>query len=234
MKDVFGKAILDYQEGNYSEDLITSTSISEEDQLPIPYLFRNFETMPNLEQIALNLAKGNVLDVGCGAGSHSLYLRSKGFEVKSIDISEGAVKACKLRGLENVHQIHIMEEVETFDTLLLLMNGSGIFQSLAHTPMVLRHLKSLLNPNGQILIDSSDIRYMYEDSDGGFWVDTNITYYGELDYTVSYKGVSDTFPWMYIDFENLSIACQQTGLMCELVKEGSHYDFLARITKNNI
>ena len=72
--DLFGKAILDYQLGNYTEDIITETSISEEDILPLPYLFRNYDEMPKIEQKALQMAKGKVLDVGCGSGSHSLYL----------------------------------------------------------------------------------------------------------------------------------------------------------------
>jgi SAM-dependent methyltransferase len=230
MKDVFGTAILDYQQGNYTEDLVTSTSISEEDVLPISYLFRDFSEMPALEQTALKLSKGSVLDVGCGAGSHSLYLTSKGLEVKSIDISEGAIKTCQLRGLKNAQVLDVMNETKAFDTLILLMNGSGIFQSLAHTPQVLNHLKTLLNPEGQILIDSSDIKYMYQDEDGGYWMDTNKEYYGELDYTVGYKGKEATFSWMYLDFENLKIACNQVGLKCELVKEGPHFDFLAKLS----
>ena len=231
MKDVFGSAILDYQKGNYTEDLVTSTSISEEDTLPLPYLFRGFSEMPSLEQTALNLSKGFILDIGCGAGSHSLHLVSKGLKVKSIDISEGAIKACQLRGLNTAQVLDVMDESATFDTLLLLMNGSGIFQSLAHTPLVLSHLKSLLNPEGQILIDSSDIKYMYQDDDGGYWMDTNKEYYGELDYTVRYKGEEDTFSWMYLDFERLKIACAQVGLTCELVEEGPHFDFLAKLTQ---
>jgi SAM-dependent methyltransferase len=229
MNDVFGSAILDYQEGNYTEDLVTSTSISEEDTLALPYLFRTFSEMPSLEQTALKLSKGRVLDIGCGAGSHSLHLISKGLNVKSIDISEGAIKACQLRGLKSAHVLDVMNETATFDTLLLLMNGSGIFQSLAHTPLVLNHLKTLLNPEGQILIDSSDIKYMYEDDDGGYWMDTNKAYYGELDYTVRYKGKEATFSWMYLDFEHLKIACNQVGLKCELIEKGPHYDFLARL-----
>ena len=232
MKDVFGTAILDYQQGNYTEDLVTSTSISEEDSLPLPYLFRGFLEMPRLEQIALNLSVGTILDVGCGAGSHSLHLISKGLQVKSIDISEGAIKACQLRGLKNAQVLDVMNETASFDTLLLLMNGSGIFQSLAHTPLVLSHLKTLLNPEGQILIDSSDIKYMYQDDDGGYWMDTNKEYYGELDYTVRYKGEEATFSWMYLDFERLKIACNQVGFTCELVEEGPHFDFLARLTVN--
>ena len=230
MKDVFGTAILDYQQGNYTEDLITSTSISEDDSLPLPYLFREFSEMPRLEQIALNLSVGSVLDVGCGAGSHSLYLISKGLEVKSIDISKGAIKACQLRGLKNAQVLDVMDETASFDTLILLMNGSGIFQSLAHTPLVLNHLKTLLNPGGQILIDSSDIKYMYQDEDGGYWMDSHKEYYGELDYKVSYKGEEATFSWMYLDFERLKIACNQVGLTCELVEEGPHFDFLAKLS----
>ena len=230
MNDVFGSAILDYQEGNYTEDLVTSTSISEDDTLPLPYLFRAFSEMPSLEQTALKLSKGSVLDVGCGAGSHSLYLSSKGLDVKSIDISEGAIKACHLRGLKNAHVLDVMKETASFDTLLLLMNGSGIFQSLAHTPLVLNHLKTLLYSEGQILIDSSDIKYMYQDDDGGFWMDTNKDYYGELDYTLRYKGEEATFSWMYLDFEHLKTACAQVGLECKLVEEGPHFDFLAKLT----
>lgn len=230
MKDIFGKAILDYQNGNYTEDIITSTSISDEDALPISYLFRNFSEMPNIEKKALKLVKGKTLDVGCGAGSHSLYLQKKGFDIKSIDISKGAIETCKLRGLKNALVCDILDETETFDTILMLMNGSGFFKSLAETPQILNHLKTLLNKNGQILIDSSDIKYMYEDEDGGIWIDTNSDYYGELEYHVKYKGETESFTWMYLDFDNLKTACAIVGLQCELVIEGEHYDFLARIS----
>ena len=99
MKDLFGKALLDFQNGNYSEDITTSTNISDEDALPLPYLFRDYKDMPKLEQKALKLSKGSVLDVGCGSGSHSIYLQEKGFKVKAIDISKGAIEVTKQRGV---------------------------------------------------------------------------------------------------------------------------------------
>ena len=71
---------------------------------------------------------------------------------------------------------------------------------------------------------------MYEDDDGGYWMDTNKDYYGELDYTVRYKDEEATFSWMYLDFERLKIACDQVGLQCELVEQGPHFDFLAKLT----
>ncbi|MDO7174078.1 class I SAM-dependent methyltransferase [Mariniflexile sp. AS56] len=230
MKDLFGKALLDYQNGDYTEDLITSTNISEEDELPLPYLFRGFNEMPKLEKKALKLAKGQILDVGCGAGSHSLYLQEQGFQVKSIDISKGAIEVAKQRGVLHAEVKDILDETDTFDTILLLMNGTGIFQELAEVSKYISHLKSLLKPNGQILMDSSDIKYMYEDEDGGVWMDMNAAYHGELDYFLSYKGEKETpMKWLYLDLEKLQFACETVGLTCELVMEGKHFDYLARL-----
>jgi len=231
MKDLFGQALLDYQNGNYTEDIITSTNISEEDILPIPYLFRSYAEMPNIEQKALDLAQGTVLDVGCGAGSHSLYLQQKGYKVKSIEISKGAIEVCKQRGIKNVEVKNILDQTETFDTILLLMNGTGVFEDLANVPRYLKHLKQLLNPKGQILIDSSDIKYMYKEEDGSYWIDANANYYGELDYYVSYKGEDeDAFKMLYLDFDTLKSNCKTVGLQYEIVLEGKHFDYLAKLT----
>ena len=231
MKDLFGKALLDYQSGNYFEDLITWTNISDEDELPLPYLFRDYSEMPKLEQKALQLATGTILDVGCGAGNHALWLQDKGFEVKAIDNSKGAIDVSIKRGVINAKLKSLLEETETFDTILLLMNGTGIFQELSQVSKYLKHLKSLLKPNGQILIDSSDISYMYEDEDGGMWIDINSQYPGELDYYLSYKGEQEApMKWLYLDFETLKTACLTVGLICEKALDGEHYDYLAKLT----
>lgn len=231
MKDILGKALLDYQKGQHVENIITATNISSDDVLPISYLFRSFKDMPKIEQKALQLAKGNVLDIGCGAGSHSLYLQEKGFDIKAIDISKGAIEVCRLRGINKAFHLDVLKETETFDTLLLLMNGTGIFQTLNKVSVYLKHLKTLLKKDGQILIDSSDIKYMYVDEDGGYWQDANANYYGQLDYFLSYKGEEEVpMKWLYLDFVTLKTAAQANGLKCELILEGQHFDYLARLT----
>ena len=232
MLDLFGKAILDFQTNNSPENLITETTISEADEMEVAYLFRSFDQMPKLEQEALQLSKGKILDIGCGAGSHSLHLQENNFDVTAIDISENAIKACQLRGLKNAKVQNLLDiEDEKFDTILLLMNGTGIFGTLNETSKYLQKLKSLLNPNGQILIDSSDIIYMFdEDDDGSYLVPAN-QYYGELTFTISYKNETEiAFPWLYLDYNTLQNVAHANGFDCELVLEGKHFDYLAKLT----
>lgn len=234
MKDLLGKAILDFQTNNKPENIITETTISEPDEMSIAYMFRDFNEMPKLEKQALKLAKGKILDVGCGAGSHALYLKDKGFEILPIDISENAIKTCQLRGLENAEIIDVLSlNNQKFDTILLLMNGTGIFGKLNKVAQYLNHLKSLLNVGGQILIDSSDLIYMFdEDEDGGKWIPMHADYYGELVFNLSYKGENEEpFDWLYLDYNTLQNACFANDLTCELILEGENFDYLARITK---
>ncbi|SEP18218.1 Methyltransferase domain-containing protein [Flavobacterium sp. CF108] len=234
MKDLFGKAMYDFQTNNSPEDIITETSISEEDEMSVEYLFRSYDEMPKIEQKALQITTGKTLDVGCGAGSHSLSLQNdRNLDVISIDISEKAIETCKLRGLKNAKVENVLDyEGEKFDTIILLMNGTGIFGKLANCNSYLSKLKSLLNPGGQILIDSSDIIYMFdEDEDGGKWIPSETEYYGELTFTISYKGEKEeTFDWLYLDYNTLQNAAIANGLTCELVMEGDHYNYLARLS----
>lgn len=234
MKDLFGKAMFDFQTNNSPEDIITETTISEEDEMSVDYLFRSYNEMPKLEQKALQLAIGKTLDVGCGAGSHSLSLQNdRSLEVTSIDISEKAIETCKLRGVKNAKVQNILDfEGEKFDTIILLMNGVGIFGKLENCNKFLNKLKSLLNPGGQILLDSSDIIYMFdEDEDGGKWIPSSNDYYGELVFNISYKGEKEEpFDWLYLDYNTLQNAAIANGLKCELILEGEHYDYLAKLS----
>ena len=231
-KDPMGAAILDYQKSGKAGRLRVLSSMFEEDEMPVKHLFRKVEEMPMLEQKALKLAKGKVLDIGAGSGCHTLALQEKGLEVKAIDISPLSCEAMELRGVKDAECINLFDEhLETgFDTILLLMNGTGIAGKIENLPALFNRLKALLNQGGQILIDSSDLKYIYENEDGSFDINLNGAYYGEVDYQMIYKDIKgDSFDWLYVDFPLLKSIAESCGLHGELVAEGEHYDYLARI-----
>ena len=268
-KDPMGAAILDFQKHGKAARLRVLSSMFEEDEMPVTHLFRSIREMPVLEQKALQLAKGRVLDIGAGSGCHTLELQEKGLAVKAIDISPLSCEAMKLRGVKDAECINLFDphlssgnhsEVnqenhsgenqeahseknqEThseknqeqfeggFDTILLMMNGTGIAGKIENLPALFQRLKALLNPGGQILIDSSDLKYIYENEDGSFDINLNGAYYGEVDYQMIYKDVKgDRFDWLYVDFPLLKSIAETCGLHGELVAEGEHYDYLARI-----
>lgn len=229
--DIYGKAILDYYHGKKVK-LLTFSSIAGKDELPLAHLFRSYKEMPTLEQMALRLSKGKILDLGCGAGSHSIYLEQNKLDFKAIDISIGAIKVCKLRGLKNVfHQDLWQLKNEKFDTIIALMNGIGICGTLSKLPAFLAHLKSLLTVNGQVLIDSSDLVYMFEDEEGEIDIPISENYYGEVQFYLEYEDQrSSKFDWLYIDYTKLETYAAEAGLKCEMIYEGGHYDFLVRLS----
>ena len=230
-KDPMGAAILDFQKQGKAARLRVLSSMFEEDEMPVKHLFRSIPEMPVLEQKALQLAKGRVLDIGAGSGCHTLALQEKGFTVKAIDISPLSCEAMKLRGVKDAECINLFDDHlgTGFDTILLLMNGTGIAGKIEHLPALFQRLKALLNPSGQILIDSSDLKYIYENEDGSFDINLNGAYYGEVDYQMIYKDVKgDSFDWLYVDFPLLKSIAETYGLHGELVAEGEHYDYLAR------
>ena len=118
-----------------------------------------------------------------------------------------------------------------YDTLLLLMNGTGIAGKLSQLPALLNRLKELLSEEGQILIDSSDLKYIYENEDGSMDIDLNAPYYGEVDYQMQYRDIKgEPFDWLYVDFPLLKSIAESCGLEGELIAEGEHYDYLARLS----
>ena len=235
MKDLMGQAIWDYYHDLNAENLLTETSISEIDDLPVSYLFRDFEEMNLIEQKALELSVGKTLDIGSGAGSHSLYLQNeKKLQVLALDYSPKSIEVCRLRGIENAICTDVLQySGETFDTILLLMNRTGIFQSLEKIDHYLEKLDALLNENGQILIDSTDILYMYDrDEEGGVTVPAN-HYYGEVDYFMHYKlDTENPIKWLYLDFETFKRAAENNRFKIEkILQEDDSY--LAKLTKTS-
>lgn len=226
-----GLAIQEYAVKRKPEDIIVSSDICEDDIIPVEVLFRKYAEMPDLEKLALERTKGKVLDVGAGTGTHALYLSDNGFDVTCIDISAGAVDLMKKSGLKAEKINFFSVKDKKFDTILMLMNGIGIAGKLSNLERTLEHAKSLLNPGGKILCDSSDIKYLYEDEeDGSLWMDLNSEYYGNFRFQMKYKKEKGPwFDWLYVDFDNLFQAAKNVGLKAVRLEEiDDHY--LAEIT----
>jgi SAM-dependent methyltransferase len=230
--DPMGAAIYDFHKTGNADTLIVRSSMFEDDEIPVEDLFRSFEGMPSLEQYALELAEGRILDVGAGSGCHSLALQKMGKTAFAIDISPLSVMVMKERGVD-ARQVNLYDPAftEKFDTVLMLMNGTGIIGCLENMPVFFDRMRELLTPGGSLLIDSSDLRYLFEEEDGSLMIDLADDYYGQLDYQMVYKNVEgEPFDWLYVDFDTLAYYAEESGFKAELLAEGDHYDYLARLS----
>ena len=233
-RDPMGAAIADFYKNGIAGRLRVLSSMFDEDEIPVAHLFREEDEMGELELKALGLSKGRILDVGAGAGCHALALQDRGMEVTAIDVSPLSVEVMTKSGIDDARLVNLYDETlcEKFDTILMLMNGSGIIGKIANMPQFFARIDSLLAEGGQVLMDSSDLIYLFEDEDGGVDIDLAGDYYGEVDFTMQYKNIKgETFDWLYIDFETLAFHAAENGFEAELVMQGEHYDYLARLTR---
>ena len=256
--DPMGRAIAEYYKNGKADKLRVFSPMFEEDEIPLTTLFRSYESMPEIERKALDMAtdersksrgkagfdyalqggggrrqpKGSVLDVGAGAGCHSLVLQERGMDVTAIDISPLSVKTMKERGLKKVLEQDFFTLEGRYDTILMLMNGIGIVGTLERLPEFFKQLDKILAPGGQVLCDSSDISYVFETEDGIIELPEDMGYYGEHSFRMQYKDtIGEPFNWLYIDADTLKEKAARSGYAVEVVAEGEHYDYLARITR---
>ncbi|WP_345226326.1 class I SAM-dependent methyltransferase [Hymenobacter koreensis] len=233
--DPVGHALLDYQKGQTTGLLTVHSNVTEDEELAVDYFFRTLWEMPELERMALDECRGRVLDLGAGAGCHSLELQQRGFTVKAVDESVGAVATMQQRGVQEVacHDVlHLpAPDGQPFDTLLMLMNGLGLVGSLEGLEQFLERVKTQLAPNGQILATSSDISYLFEDEDGALVINLNGPYYGEVEYQFGYqKQVGKSFGWLFADPSIVQDYAEAAGYDVEFLGEDDQQQFLVRLT----
>ncbi len=232
--DIIGQAGIDYWNNKVPKDVEIKvwSDIAEIDVLPVNYLFRSFHEMPCLEQKALMLSRGEILDVGAGMGSHALYLQNKGKNVTAMDISPLACEVMRTRKIKKVINDNFFswEGQQKFDTILMLMNGIGICGTIQGLELFFDIARKLLKTDGQIIMDSSDLRYLFNEDSSNILSKLNKKYYGEVLYRMSYNGVTGKkFPWLFIDDELMKYYAEKNGFKFEKIAEGTHYDYLGRL-----
>ncbi len=230
--DIFGLAFKDYLAGIKDGKISVHTKLTgftELDELPVAYFFRDFHLMPEWEQLALAHCRGLVLDVGAGAGAHALELQNRGMDVYAIDISPGAVEIMQERGVKQAFCSDFMKvSGQKFNTILFLMNGIGMAKDLDGLKELLLHSAGLLVPGGVVLLESTDIIYMYKEEDGSILIPLGEKYYGEITYCLSYNEYEgEPFPWLFVDFDNLQGIAGECGFSAEILYRGENYNYVA-------
>lgn len=227
MADLPGKAISDFYFKKTKSRLYVQDTFGPKVEMPIKMYFRELDKMPELEKIAIELCEGRTMDVGAGAGSHALELQNFGIDVAALEISPKACAVMEKRGVKKV----VCEDVfkyseEQFDTLLLLMNGIGFCGTLEGFRKFLNHAEMLLKPGGQIIFDSCDVDYMFENSP------KPENYYGEITCRYEFENeISNWFKWLYVDKETMMDVAESEGWEAEIIAEDDSFQYLARLQK---
>lgn len=227
-KDVYGEALQDYfLHGSLTSLLLLHSSYGDIEEMPIEVFFREAEDFPELELIALSLCDGKVLDIGAGVGTHTLYLQKQNYDVTALEISSRACALMQQRGVDQViHKDFFDLKAGHYDTLLLLMNGIGMVGTLDGFRDFLKLAKNILSDRGQILFDSSDIFYLYQE----YRIPLPEYYFGEINFQYEYKGQKGApFKWLYIDQETLIRMAHEENWVVQILYEDDNDQYLARM-----
>jgi SAM-dependent methyltransferase len=207
----------------------------ERDEVPVSYFFRGPDQFPPLEQLALDLCRGRVLDVGAGSGCHSLALQDRGLEVTAIEILPSMVRILEERGVRDARAATWMDvQAEPFDTVFMMMNGLGLTETLAGLRRFLSEARRLVRRGGQVLADSTDVRARLDPEAGrtGALERADGRYVGELHFQIEYQGrKGPPFPQLYVDANTLMRYAREEEWGCEIVREPDEFGhYLARLT----
>jgi precorrin-6B methylase 2 len=226
--DPLGAMMLDYFRGNIN----ACVEIESTDLVMTPMrgktMFRQYSEMGDLEQYALELCRGKILDVGAGSGCHSLYLQNTGKDVEALDISPGCIETMSRRRIEKLmHQNVYSLEKRKYTTLLMLMNGLGICGTLDGLNLFFQVAKNIVVAGGQIIADSTDLRSLNEGTEkasqvGGCFIET--------EFIMRYHNImSEPFKWLYVDFMTLQTLAEVNGFQCERLKTDQDGRYLVKI-----
>jgi SAM-dependent methyltransferase len=226
-QDVLGSAIESYFLKNDDTPIRVFINKNEEPEMYPNVFFRPYKKMLKYEKISLRESRGRILDLGCGAGCHALYLQGKGHEVTAVEISKKSAKVAAARGVKNVINDDWRNlSLKNFDTVLVLMNGMGLAESPSELKVMFRKLKGFLSKTGSIIIDSTDVTYAKAD-----WPMLDSEYFGKVQFELKYKGKTQCFPWLFVDFETALKTAKSVRLNVEVLERARNGHFLLRLSK---
>lgn len=233
---LLGRALDDYQSGRLAGPLDIVWEDGQRMPVGVEVFFRGPDELPDAEAAALELCRGRVLDAGAGAGSHALALQERGLEVTALDVCPQAVDVMRRRGVRDARLGDVFDVApgELWDTVLLLMNGIGLVGTLTGLDRFLERAVGLVAPDGQILLDSADLRFSddpHEPSRIGARERLG-RYRGETRQRLEYDGVrGSALAWLYLDAPTLRHHARRAGWELTVVFSNDEGDYLARLRR---
>ncbi|HYF40051.1 MAG TPA: class I SAM-dependent methyltransferase [Gemmatimonadales bacterium] len=231
----YESAMSAYHRGQHDATIVVYDDY-ERDEAPLSYFFRQPSQFPQLELTALGHCRGRVLDVGAGSGCHALALQQRGLSVTALEILPGLVEILRQRGVRDVREMTWMDlrPEEPFDTVLMMMNGLGLAETLAGLDGFFRDARRLVKKDGQVLADSTDVRVRMDPDAArtGTLQRPDGRYIGELHFQLEFQGrKGPPFAQLYVDPETLQAKAKANRWGCEMLHPPDQYgNYLVRLT----
>ena len=238
-QDAFGKQLL----AQYDNQTMLAEIIERDDNYidfgsETGLYFTEYDEWSPSEKKAISFAKGRILDVGCGAGRHALYLQKKGFDVTGMDNSPGAIEVCRRRGLKKalvrpIGEIDKFEE-NSFDTILMLGNNFGLFGSFDRAKAILQKMRRITAPEAQIIAGTRN-PYITEDPEHLEYHDLNRQrgrMAGQIRIRVRYgKAVGAWFDYLLVSPEEMQEIVKDTDWQIKELIAPEQTNYFAIIEK---
>ena len=228
-----GKSLLDYHNGDRSAEIILRRDDGFETVLPVSVFFRPESDFFPGESEAINQSKGHVLDIGAGSGIHSLVLQSRGLTVTAIDIDNNAVDIMIDNGVKDARCADVMQfQSGPYDTLFMLGHGIGMTENIEGLSLFLDHAANLVGKNGQLLINSVDVRQTDDPANLKYHQANKSKgrYIGEVTIQFEYKGeLSPFFGWLHVDPQTLQKHAAIKNWESEILYQDKDEEYLARL-----
>jgi len=237
-QDAYGHAMLDHLHGEPQCEIVERDDGHIDISNGATFYFAPYKEWPASERQAIQLARGRVLDVGCGAGRCALYLQEQGHEVVGIDISPLAVEVCKQRGVRQAFPLSVTEvsrKLGLFDTIVMFGNNLGLLGSERRGRWLLRRFHALTSPDARILGETRD-PYATADPD-------HLAYHalnrargrmgGQVRLRVRYRRYATPwFDYLFLAREELDQLIQGTGWHIAAAIGGREGNYIAVLEKD--
>lgn len=237
--DAYGKELWEYFFTKKGHEIVErDDGFINVSQIAPKNYFLNYKKWSLIQKKAIKYAKGRVLDIGCGAGKHSLYLQKKGLKVTGIDNSPLAIKVCKLRGLK-IAKILSIDEVDkfklsSFDTILMLGNNFGLFGSFVKAKKFLKIFFKITSKNALIIVETTN-PYQTKNPDHLSYHKLNLKkrkMAGQLRLRVRHKKlIGEWFDYLMVSKKELKKILENTGWRIKKIIDSKSGLYIAVIEK---